>query len=125
MAAARASGAALAAAAGAHAVEMDAVVEAGLAEVDEVGGGDRHRLRHPAPQNPTLVSARRERRRRSTAQATHSSAVKLPMLVLNVAVTRPAAAAMWRTGAAVRRCAEILERPNIVVTTRLVVGKRA
>ena len=42
------------------------------------------------------------------------------MLVLNVAVTPPAAAAMWRTGAAVRRCAEILERPNIVV---LVVGK--
>ena len=37
------------------------------------------------------------------------------MLVLNVAVTRTAAAAMWRTGAAVRRCAEILERANIVV----------
>ena len=52
----------------------------------------------------------------------HSSALKLPMLVLNVAVTPPAAAAMWRTGAAVRRCAEILERANIVV---LVVGKRA
>ena len=60
-------------------------------------------------------SARGESGGAAAQQATHSSAVKLPMLVLNVAVTRPAAAAMWRTGAAVRRCAEILERANIVV----------